>query len=942
MTRAWLAIALLAATAATDARSDPAATALEALDKCAQQLTDHPDELEPYICVWRVAAQTGSNEDAARLLEARLALEPDNPRALLYLAVLLPPTSSAESEAMIRRAVEGFAREEQYRGEVYARQLLANRAREREQLDTELEQLRRAEVAAQSAGDPDLLTDVRLSLAQTVFQRGEYGLALVQYREIEDSLTDETPWYLRARALGGLAGVHWHARDHRKAFDFYRREAQIVQGFDLGWHASSLRNIALAAAAVRTPRRFSTGELRELTQRAIDAAILAKRLDLEASARTLHGQILEGPAAIHEFEHALRLARQVGSAKEVRDAQRQLALAFFQFDRSRADEAHALLERAISSARRVADRDALARCLFVRSAMLWLDGDRDQSRRELHRALDQIEAIRDLQRDEFVRARSMQHFAFAYRRFAALLTQPESSIAPADVALSLRVMERMRARVLLDALDSSKITASLGSEVPQSAERDRLLAEIAEVQGRLLDPRLPERGRERALEELSRLETEEMRLRLEIAEGSPRFRAARLPRLVSIEDVQATLAEDEALVSFVITEEDKLLGERIGSRSVIVTAEDARSFSLPKTENLADRVMLLRGLAERRDGSEAAVSRDLGEHLLVTALRELPPRVDRLIIVPDGPLFRLPFGLLRNPTTDRPLAMDYDLSIVPSATIWSRWRTTANTATNRTALSYAYSRSDGSGTAASILRQGDLTTGLELTPLSHARTEAQMVARRFDGDAMQGEAASEKHLKAADLEPYGLLHFAAHAVIDEQEPQRSAVILAASENGEDGLLQPREIVQLKLADKVVLLSACSSASGSVIDGEGVLGLARAFLQGGARAVIGSLWPLHDDEAAEFMGELSRKLAGGASLDTALAATKRAWIDDGRPAQSWAGYVLIGDGAHVPFPSGVRSRNEWTVLDRRVVLAVSVALVLLAGAFLLRRRARRTV
>jgi CHAT domain-containing protein len=175
---------------------------------------------------------------------------------------------------------------------------------------------------------------------------------------------------------------------------------------------------------------------------------------------------------------------------------------------------------------------------------------------------------------------------------------------------------------------------------------------------------------------------------------------------------------------------------------------------------------------------------------------------------------------------------------------------------------------------------------------------------------LSGLAASEAALKRVDLSEVGVLHFAAHAVVDGARPERSAVLLAPGSDDEDGLLQIREIVDLDLADRVVLVTACRSASGTVLEGEGVVGLARAFFQAGARAVIGSPWPLKDDDAAALMEVFGQELTRGRGLTEAMAASRRSLIDRGAPAMAWAGLVVLGDGTHRPAagttPAGPRA------------------------------------
>jgi CHAT domain-containing protein len=186
-----------------------------------------------------------------------------------------------------------------------------------------------------------------------------------------------------------------------------------------------------------------------------------------------------------------------------------------------------------------------------------------------------------------------------------------------------------------------------------------------------------------------------------------------------------------------------------------------------------------------------------------------------------------------------------------------------------------------------------------------------------------GDAASEAALKKANLERFSLLHFATHAVAYEEWPERSSVVLAPGSEAEDGLLQSREIVELPFDGCIVILAACQSADGSVLRGEGVMSLARAFFQAGSPAVVGSLWPLRDDEAAFIFDALYRHLAAGSTLGAALRGAQRDAIGAGRPADAWAGLVVIGDGSVVPFRDGARTARPW-------VLSLALGGALLAG------------
>jgi CHAT domain-containing protein len=192
-------------------------------------------------------------------------------------------------------------------------------------------------------------------------------------------------------------------------------------------------------------------------------------------------------------------------------------------------------------------------------------------------------------------------------------------------------------------------------------------------------------------------------------------------------------------------------------------------------------------------------------------------------------------------------------------------------------------------------------------------------------DVIEGDAATERALKTRDLRPYGLIHFAAHAVADDARPERSAVLLAPGSAEEDGLLQAREIEALDLAGRVVVLSACQTATGIVQSGEGVLSLARAFFAAGARDVVGNRWPIRDDDAAAFFDSFYRYLAMRLPTAAALQRAKTDAIRAGRPPAAWAGVVLLGSGdqSFSPAPARGARWSAWVTL-LAALLALAVA------------------
>ncbi|HYU32608.1 MAG TPA: CHAT domain-containing protein, partial [Thermoanaerobaculia bacterium] len=294
------------------------------------------------------------------------------------------------------------------------------------------------------------------------------------------------------------------------------------------------------------------------------------------------------------------------------------------------------------------------------------------------------------------------------------------------------------------------------------------------------------------------------------------------------------------------------------------------------------------------------------------------------------------FAALRERPDSAPLVARYEIAVVPSATLWLHWRGQRRESAPAPLLALADPAPPGSGFWGSLQ---PAVSRERLGSLPFARREGRSAVHQLGGESLLrvGKAASEGFLKTADLRRFGILHFATHAVLDDQNPERSGVLLTPAPASEDGLLQIREIVPLSLEGRIVVLSSCRSASGAVLRGEGVMGIARAFFQAGAHTVIASLWPLRDDDGAALFDRFYHHLAGGKSVSAALRAAQRDRIAEGAPGYAWAGLVALGEGDLVPLPGG---RPETPVAPWVWIAAGAALLLMAAGSVLAWRRHRR--
>jgi CHAT domain-containing protein len=113
-------------------------------------------------------------------------------------------------------------------------------------------------------------------------------------------------------------------------------------------------------------------------------------------------------------------------------------------------------------------------------------------------------------------------------------------------------------------------------------------------------------------------------------------------------------------------------------------------------------------------------------------------------------------------------------------------------------------------------------------------------------------------------------------------------------NGEDGFVTPGELTRLQLAADLVVLSACRTAGGVVVDGEGVQGLTAPLLAAGARSVVATSWRVGDERTVGLVEDFYAELARGRPVIEALQTAKLEALHRRTPAAVWGAFTVFGD------------------------------------------------
>jgi CHAT domain-containing protein len=374
-------------------------------------------------------------------------------------------------------------------------------------------------------------------------------------------------------------------------------------------------------------------------------------------------------------------------------------------------------------------------------------------------------------------------------------------------------------------------------------------------------------------------------------------------RPVLMEDLQQRLQPDEAVLEYVLDDPN--------SYCLVVSRVSARIQKLAGKAEL-DRTVQLLVKSIRSGESTEAPGKRLYELLLLPVDHDVAGK-QRLTVIPDGSLHQIPLELLID-TSSKLVLQTRTVSYAPSASVLTLLRARAPAQVARLPLlavsaspALASPPPDVSSLASnaagapfsSVVRGVYDIDKTELPALPAANGEVRDVAEILGSQSVVLINATEAQVKAEPLQEFAVLHFAVHGLTSTKFPERSTLILRSDEaHHEDGLLQAREILTMRLNADLVTLAACDGVSGQVAGQEGVASLARPFLVAGARSVVANLWSANDDFSRSLMKRFYTRLAAGQDTASALRQAKLEMIElfgNRATPNLWGGFIVMGDG-----------------------------------------------
>ncbi len=741
--------------------------------------------------------------------------------------------------------------------------------------------------------------------------------------------------------LGSIAAVYSELGDFVHAQDYYNQSlAKLDEAHDRASKAAILQNLGVLWMRQREP------------EKAIDALTQAQAIAHEVGNPFTEGRSLvalaeiqlnrgEKDAAYRTVNTALEIARACGDRITETAAIRKLGnLASSNSDYARASEYY---KQSLVNARALGSLQEEHHALVNLSRSEQAQNHLTEASDYLTEAIELIESLRakilrpDL-RTSYLASQQEAYELAMDLRMQMHAAQPRAGHINAAFELS----ERARARSLLETITEAR------AGIRRDAD-PRLLAEESDLADRIRGKEIQRaqlaassRGAKQAealAKEIDLLLTEYQSLQGKIRAQNPSYAVLTQPQPLSIAELQSKHLDDRSvLLEFALGDKkswlwavsrNEVLGFPLPPRLEIEMATRSLYELLSARQPHPNESSIQ--LAARIKAADASLPKELTE-LSRLLLGPLAGRLNRewagkrLLIVPSGALDYVSFAALPVPNGKRLLLEDHEIVNLPSASVLAaiRQEATGRPKSDGTLAVFADpvfdlkdprvasagNRTNGPNATLAIstvnkdlLRSATSVTRAGFSKLPFSRKEADAIAAYSPPAGLlfaTGFKANRPAAISEELAKYRIIHFATHGLLNNDRPELSGLVLSlVNENGlpQDGFLRMADIYNQHLPADLVVLSACQTALGKEIRGEGLVSLTRGFMHAGAERVVASLWQVDDLATAELMkrfyrGMLKEGLRPAAALRAAQLeiARQKQWT----APFYWAAFTIQGE------------------------------------------------
>jgi CHAT domain-containing protein len=580
------------------------------------------------------------------------------------------------------------------------------------------------------------------------------------------------------------------------------------------------------------------------------------------------------------------------------------------------DLASAAYGKALSffQGRKISDYTNEAALRFGLGKLALRRGQLDEAGAQLQRSIDLTNLLRENASSDDFRSSFLDSVHNRYEAYVELLMTRDSK-EPGH-GLNIRAFEASesgRARALLDSLRNYQKELRQPSDPLLLREEKKLQKEeqtLVDARTKLVSEGASKQTRDELDAKLAEVRAKYESLQARI-KSDPKFINFLRPAPLSYQTIQEQVtAANISLLTY-------SLGDT-KSFAWVITPEGLSSFELSDRRSIndaADRMLnLLKSPATTDDQQTQQQSAIDQVSTLVLQPVAAKLRGSRLVVVADGLLQYIPFQILKSTASGNDsLISTFDVIGAPSASALAVARQERINRQPGAKLVVGFGDSvfsfdyvpPGPGTTSAdstTSRSEGISRLRKLPRLFHAQRELRAI-RDVAGDDSEfytEYAATRYNLMHVDLAQFRILHVVTHGVLDTDEPELSGLVLSmVDENKEpiDGFVSLADIYRLRAPVDLVVLSACQTAVGRGLRGEGLIGLTRGFMYAGASGVVASLWKVDDKVTAQLMRYFyANMLQGGMTPAAALRAAQNTIRSQPQWSSPyyWAGFTFHGD------------------------------------------------
>ncbi len=794
-------------------------------------------------------------------------------------------------------------------------------------------------------GDEESIARSLQALAEACHSLGENQKAIDYYHEALRFFLKVGQRYWEAIVLGQLGFINYKFGQYEPALDYYQQgltiSKEIGNRFGQAWTLKMMGDIYHKMGDNQSALRNYTISIDICQQIGVRVGVAANLSNMAM----VYIAMDSTNKALEILNESLVMHREINDREGTASILIKIGDLYAKL--SDVDKAIDYYHQALAIAQTLQDPRLLQRTHFPLGKQERRAGRMELAREHLEKSIQLADSLRRSVLSQNMRS---SYFASIHSCFDELLLlfmeqhrqQPDAGYD----RLALQVSERSRGQSLLEMLNESQV--DLRAELdPALLERERRIRQElnakAQQRQRLLRGEADAEKLKSLDAEIRTLLIEHENLEARIRQQQPRLAAIEKAEALPFEKIQQEVLDDStALIEYALTDER--------SFAWVVTADNMTCFELPpgteidsaarrvyqsltarnitpKDESAARRRKRLQDLDKQLD---KALS-DLSELILSPLLPYL--KKPRLTFVSDGVLQYIPLAALPVPNAEKglhriydPLINHFQVLIVPSASalpLMRQEKLSAGCPEKLIAMfadpvfsaqdpRFSLQKSTTPNSSEPIvhahldkaLQESGVGTRLDLSRLPFSRQEANDIislAGRENCNCYLDFDANYSQASSPDLAKFKIIHFATHGVMNTINPELSGLVLSLyNQEGQpqNGFLGLHDIYQLRLNADLVVLSACQTALGKEVKGEGLIGLTRGFMYAGVPRVIASLWKVDDEATAELMKRFYQYLLGEENF-SAAAALRKAQISimNEQRWQSpyyWAGFVLQGD------------------------------------------------